>query len=104
MDQRLSADAIFARLGVPAHDADFELVACDRCGRQALADNECLRVYPDPADLRVFAFNIEGQPWPPCRGCGRADWDMVAAAEVSPEWVWACRPRIAPDAEPIYGP
>jgi hypothetical protein len=87
MDQRLSADAIFARLGEGRRDADFELAACDKCGRQALVDHECLRVYSDPHDLRVFTLNIEGQPWPECRGCGRADWDIVPAAEVAPSGV-----------------
>jgi TatD DNase family protein len=38
LDQRLSAPAIFGRLGVPARAADFELVACEHCGRQSLVD------------------------------------------------------------------
>ena len=90
MDRRLSTGAIFARLGEPARDADFELVACDRCGRQALLDHEYLRLYPDPSDLRVYALAIEGEPWPACRGCGRSDWDFVPVAEVAAEWRWAC--------------
>jgi hypothetical protein len=82
VDQRLSASAIFARLGEPARDADFELVACDRCGRQALLDHEYLRLYPDPSDLRVYAPAIEGGPWPPCRGVdGR-----TGSSGRPPEW------------------
>ncbi|HYT89404.1 MAG TPA: hypothetical protein VEL76_11920 [Gemmataceae bacterium] len=90
MDERLRPNVIFARLGVPPHDADFELVACDHCGRQYLADHECLRVYLDPADLSQVALNIAADPWPACRGCGRSEWDCVRASSVAPEWQWAC--------------
>jgi hypothetical protein len=85
----LSATAIFSRLGVPPHDADFELVACEHCGRQSLVDHECLRVYLDPVDLSVFSLNIAGEAWPRCPGCGRVDWDFVRAATIAPEWQWA---------------
>ena len=89
MKQRVSAAAIYARLGVEPHDADFELVGCDRCGHQSLVDHENLRVYLDPMDLRVFILNVEGETWPPCRGCGSPDWDFVAADRATPEWEWA---------------
>ena len=72
-------------------DADFELVACVRCGRQSLADHEHLRLYPDPANSQVVAWNIAGEPWPTCRGCGAANWDFVPAPLVGPEWRWAAR-------------
>lgn len=89
MDGRLSNKAIFDWLGVRPHDADFELVACDRCGRQVLADHEHLRVFIDPADPRAIARNIDSEPWPACRGCGAADWDFVRAQEVALDWRWA---------------
>lgn len=89
MGGRLSSMAIFDWLGVRPHDADFELVACDRCGRQSLVDHEHLRVYTDPTDPRAVAFNIAGEPWPECRGCGASDWDFVPAKAVAPEWGWA---------------
>lgn len=91
MDKNLSIAAIFARLGESPRDADFELVNCELCGCQYLADHEVLRVYTDPADLSRFVLNAVGEAWPPCRGCGAADWDMVVAKEVAPEWLWACR-------------
>src|SRR5262245_38284098 len=88
----LNSAAIFARLGVPPGDADFELVACKHCGYQYLADHESLRVYFVPNDLRVFCLNIAGEPWPACRGCGNPDWDFLPANSVAPEWQWVYRP------------
>ena len=90
MDPRISVSAIFDRLGVAAHDADFEIVACERCGRQSLADHEHLRVYTDPDDLRTLALNSVGEVWPACRRCGQADWDFVQAASIDEEWLWVC--------------
>jgi hypothetical protein len=89
VDSRLSSVAIFDWLGVRPHDADFELVACERCGRQLLADHEHLRVYTDPADPRAVVQYIAGEHWPACRGCGAADWDFVPAPTVAAEWRWA---------------
>ena len=91
MKAKLSHAAIFARIGVPPSDADFEVVDCEPCGRQYLADHAALRVYVDPTDLSRSAFDAVDKPWPPCAGCGTADWGVVVADEVAPEWRWACR-------------
>jgi hypothetical protein len=91
MDERLSSAAIFARLGIPPRDANFELVNCELCGRQYLADHETLQVYTDPADLSRSVFNAVGEPWPPCLQCGAANWGVLVAEKVAPEWQWACR-------------
>lgn len=88
MDSRLSSMAIFDWLGVRPHDADFELVACERCAHQALADHEHLRVYTDPTDPRAFSLNIAGESWPACRGCGAPDWNFIPATTIAPEWQW----------------
>jgi hypothetical protein len=95
MDGRLSIARIFVWFGVRQHDADLELVACDRCGQHSLVDHEHLRVFPDPADPRVVVLNIAGSPWPACRGGGAPNWDFVPAPVVTPEWRWA-----AEDAQP----
>lgn len=91
MDARLSSDAIFTRLGVAACNADFELIACHFCGRQSLVDHERLRIYPESTDLRDVFLNMENKTWPPCRGCGRPDWEPVSVGIVADEWTWACR-------------
>ena len=75
----------------PPRDADFELVNCELCGCQYLADDEILRVYMDSADLSRFVLDAVGEVWPPCRDCGATKWDVVVADEVAPEWKWACR-------------
>jgi len=90
VNRLISAPVIFDRLGIPAHDADFEIVACERCGRQSLVDHEHLRVYPDPDDLRTFVLNTVGEPWPACRGCGQEEWEFAQAASVNQEWLWVC--------------
>ena len=85
---RLNWKAIFDRLGEQPHDADFQLMNCDRCGHQYLVDNEVLTLYLDPT-LREHALNIESKPWPRCRGCSAADWNLLPAEAAAPQWAWA---------------
>ena len=85
---RIDGNAIFNRLGERPRDADFRLMNCDRCGHQYLVDDEILRLYLD-ATLREHALMAVGEPWPRCRGCGAAEWDLVPAETVAADWSWA---------------
>jgi hypothetical protein len=87
---RLDWDAIFDRLGEQPHDADFQLMNCDRCGHQYLVDDEILRLYLDPT-LREHALMAVGEPWPRCRGCGALEWDLVPAETATADWSWAVK-------------
>lgn len=74
-------------------DADFVVVQCVHCDRQYLYDEEVLRLYPDPEDLRKYALNIVGEDVS-CVGCGRLDWDWIELDADSEEvrngpWGWA---------------
>ena len=87
---QLDWQAIFRRLGQSPHDADFHLMDCDRCGHQYLVDDEILTLYLDPS-LREHVLMIEGEPWPRCRGCGAAEWDLVPAESANADWSWAVK-------------
>ncbi len=87
---QLDWDAIFSRLEEQPHDADFQLMSCDRCGHQYLVDDEILRLYLDPT-LREHALMAQGYAWPRCRGCGAADWDLVPAETAAADWSWAIK-------------
>ncbi|NTX13387.1 hypothetical protein HUA76_21515 [Myxococcus sp. CA056] len=87
-------EKIRRRGGEVLGDEDFELVRCASCETQYLHDSETEALYLDPADLTVVWRNFGGLP-PPCRGCGRLDWDFQVlpnpgdeAARQGP-WSWA---------------
>lgn len=83
---RLDSLAIFARFGKDPHDADFHLVNCDQCGHQYLVDDEIMTIYLEPT-LHDHALLMD--PWPPCRGCGAAAWDLAPATVADGAWRWA---------------
>ena len=89
MKGQLSYTSIFKRLGTDPVDADFELVACEKCRCQLLVDHETLRIYQDPENLLTYSLNIVGHTRPVCRGCGLTEWDFAPITTVSSEWEWA---------------
>ena len=85
MPTRFDYRRVHEILGREAREAQFELVACDACARQYLADHEHLRIYTDPDNLSAYFLNTELRS-KPCAGCHRTDWDFNSAADVAPEW------------------
>lgn len=93
MTQYLGNYREISRRGAHTADADFVVVQCANCERQYLYDEEILRLYADPEDLRQHSLNIQGEDVP-CVGCGRLDWDWIVldadAEEVrNGPWGWA---------------
>ena len=87
MSETVDSDRVFARLGKPPCNCEFEVMACDRCGKQYLIDHESLRVYADAADLCRWFLCAEGYA-PACPGCERREWELVSIREFAPEWQW----------------